>query len=68
MLWEKVAQMPLLTYFSWVGVALGWGGRRFHNNIYMFSKSTRLMYHEACKVEFQPFKRPYSQLTIFNFL
>ena len=29
---------------------------------------TRLMYHAACKVEFQPFKRWYSQLTFFNFL
>ena len=28
---------------------------------------TRLMYHAACKVEFQPFKRLYSQLTFFNF-
>ena len=27
---------------------------------------TRLMYHAACKVEFQPFKRLYSQLTFFN--
>ena len=27
---------------------------------------TRLMYHAACKVEFQPFKRSYSQLTFFN--
>ena len=26
------------------------------------------MYHAACKVEFQPFNRSYSQLTIFNFL
>ena len=26
------------------------------------------MYHAACKVEFQPFKRSYSQLTFFNFL
>ena len=25
------------------------------------------MYHAACKVEFQPFKRSYSQLTFFNF-
>ena len=24
------------------------------------------MYHAACKVEFQPFKRSYSQLTFFN--
>ena len=24
------------------------------------------MYHTACKVEFQPFTRSYSQLTIFN--
>ena len=24
------------------------------------------MYHAACKVEFQPFKRLYSQLTFFN--
>ena len=29
---------------------------------------TRVMYHAACKVEFQPFKRLYSQLTFFNFL
>ena len=28
---------------------------------------TRLMYHAACKVELQPFKRLYSQLTFFNF-
>ena len=27
-----------------------------------------MMYHAACKVEFQPFKRLYSQLTFFNFL
>ena len=29
---------------------------------------TRLMYHAAGKVEFQPFKRLYSQLTFFSFL
>ena len=29
---------------------------------------TRLIYHAACKVEFQPFKRLSSQLTFFNFL
>ena len=28
----------------------------------------RLMYHAACKVELQPFKRSYSQKTFFNFL
>ena len=28
---------------------------------------TCLMYHAACKVEFHPFKRSYSQLTFFNF-
>ena len=27
-----------------------------------------MIYHAACKVEFQPFKRLYSQLTFFNFL
>ena len=27
-----------------------------------------LMYHAACKVELQPFKRSYSQMTFFNFL
>ena len=31
-------------------------------------KRTCLMYHAACKVEFQPFNRSYSQLTFFNFL
>ena len=32
---KKVAQMPLfnLLFFLWVGLALGWGVRRFHNNI-----------------------------------
>ena len=29
---------------------------------------TCLMYHAAYKVEFQPFKRLYSQLTFFNFI
>ena len=29
---------------------------------------TCLMYHAACKVEYQPFKRSYSPLTCFNFL
>ena len=35
---EKVAQMPLLTWFflGWVGL-LGWGVRRFHNDICMCS-------------------------------
>ena len=28
---------------------------------------TYLMYHAACTVEFQPFKRSYSQLTFFSF-
>ena len=32
------------------------------------SLQTTMMYHAACKVEFQPFKRSYSQLTFFNFL
>ena len=35
----KMAQMPLLTYL-WVGLASGWGVRRFHNNIHMFSNPT----------------------------
>ena len=41
-LWEKVAQMPLLTEFSWVGLALGWGVSRFHSNICMISNQTKL--------------------------
>ena len=42
---EKVAPlMPLLTLvFSCVGLALGWGIRRFHNNISMFSNPTSLV-------------------------
>ena len=42
MLRENVAQMQLLTYsnFSWVGMALGWGVRRLHNNIHMFPNPT----------------------------
>ena len=35
-LWEIVAQVPLLTYFFSVGLALGWGVRRFHNDIYIY--------------------------------
>ena len=35
-----MAQMPLLTYFSRGGLAMGWGVRRFRNNIYMFSNPT----------------------------
>ena len=31
-------------------------------------QQTCLMYHAACKVEVQPFKRSYSQRTFFNFL
>ena len=30
------------------------------------NERTCLMYHAAYKVEFQPFKRSYSQLTFFN--
>ena len=42
LLWEKVAHMPrfFLPIFSWVGLALGWGVRRFHDNIYTFSNPT----------------------------
>ena len=40
---------------------------RTHLKTLQFNKSC-LMYHTACKVEFPPFKRPYSQLTFFNFL
>ena len=32
------------------------------------SQRAYLMYHAACKAEFQPFNRSYSQLTFFNFL
>ena len=35
---------PIATFnnliFLWVGLALGWGVRRFHNNIYMFPNPT----------------------------
>ena len=42
LLWEKVAQMPLVKpVCSWVGLAvLGWGVRRFRDDIYMLSKPT----------------------------
>ena len=44
-----------------------------HNHIVRFVHKnhiirTCLMYHAACKVEFQPFTRSYSQLAFFNFL
>ena len=29
-------------YISWVGLALGWGVRRFRNNIYIFSNPTEI--------------------------
>ena len=35
--WPK---MPISTYFSWVGLALAWGVRRFHLNTNMFSDTT----------------------------
>ena len=34
---------PIATFdlfFSWVGLSLGWGVRRFHDNIHMFAKPT----------------------------
>ena len=37
---KKGHKCHFLTYFSWVGLALGWGVRRFHNNICMFSNPT----------------------------
>ena len=39
---KKVAQMRLLNlfFFYCVGLALVWGVRRFHTNIYMFSNPT----------------------------
>ena len=36
LLWEKLAQMPLLTYLFLGWMVLGWGVGRFHGNIYMF--------------------------------
>ena len=35
--WPKCRFEP---NFSWAGLALGWGVRRFHNHIRMFSKPT----------------------------
>ena len=35
-----MARKLLLTYFSWVGLALGWGVRRFHHSVCMFSNPT----------------------------
>ena len=43
------------------------GDRRKKLKHSAFSMGTCLMYHAACKVEFQPFNRLYSQLTFFNF-
>ena len=49
--------MPLLTFFVWVGLALGWGVRRFHNNSYIFQPNTiwyfvyrkhSVMWHPSC--------------------
>ena len=37
--------------------------RLVHKNHILRTKRTCLMYHATCKVEFQPFKRSYSQLT-----
>ena len=41
---KNVAQMPLLTFFSWVGLTLGWGVRRFRSNICMFPNPTSIWY------------------------
>ena len=41
LLWEKVApKCHFSPNFSWVGLALGWGVRRFHDNIHVFSNPT----------------------------
>ena len=41
LLWEKVAQNATFKpIFCWLGLALGWGVRRFHDHIYMFSNPT----------------------------
>ena len=40
LLCTEVDQMPLFTLYSWVGLALGWGVRRFHDGIDMFSNPT----------------------------
>ena len=37
--WPKCHFQPT---FSWVGLALGWGIRRFHSNVYMFPNPTEL--------------------------
>ena len=45
---------------------LGGEWRKNYNKIYKkHVQRTCLMYHAAWKVEFQPFNRPYSQLTFF---
>ena len=49
----------------WGNSAMFAGGVRFYKKHVI---RTCLMYHAACKVEFQPFTRLYSQLTFFNFL
>ena len=43
-LWEKKKwpKCHFLTFFFLVGLALGWGVRRFHNKIYMFSYPERI--------------------------
>ena len=42
--WGKTwPKCHFLRRISWVGLALGWGVRRFHDNIYLFSNPTLLV-------------------------
>ena len=46
-----MAQMPLFNlFFSWVGLALGWGARRFHNENNGLSAQNILYYQMSLSI------------------
>ena len=56
-------QLAKLSFYHSMDRTHSWRFSIFYN-----VQRTRLMYHAACKVEFQPFNRSYSQLTSFIFV
>ena len=58
--WAQFSYDIILLFFCWFIFSCPPFSRELFQNI--------IMYHAACKVEFQPFNRSYSQLTFFNIL
>ena len=57
---------PVAQIFSWVGLALGGGVRRFHNNIYMFPNPTEIWYFEYIASTLQYGKKKNIVIDVLN--